>query len=174
MVNYKEYIKALKKCAMEHENDTVPTGNIVVSDLCRDTARLLEGLLESLSDPSVEDCISRKQVLHWLENATDESIENALNNNLDFIPPVTPQVSKDEVVLSNKEYRELIANEYDHGYVKGYQVALEEQGATFNKMRTEIDDLKPNNPNFKGYHEQRVALNKALEVVDKYIEESEG
>ena len=37
------------------------------------------------------DCISRKQVLHWLENATDDSIENALNNNLDFISSITPQ-----------------------------------------------------------------------------------
>lgn len=95
MTDYKEYIRALKKCAMEHENDTTSTGNVIVSDLCRDTAKLLEGLLESLSDPDLaKDCISRKQVLHWLENATDESIENALNNNLDFIPPVTSPTSR--------------------------------------------------------------------------------
>ena len=38
------------------------------------------------------------------------------------------------------------------------------------KIRTEIEELKPNNPNFKGYFEQNVALNKALEIIDKYKE----
>lgn len=36
------------------------------------------------------------------------------------------------------------------------------------KIRDEIEELKPNNPNFKGYFEQNVALNKALEIIDKY------
>ena len=44
MANYQEYINALRKCAKEHENDTTFTGNIIVSDLCRDTATLLEEL----------------------------------------------------------------------------------------------------------------------------------
>lgn len=42
------------------------------------------------------------------------------------------------------------------------------------KIRSEIEELKPNNPNFKGYFEQNVALNKVLEVIDKYKSESEG
>lgn len=33
------------------------------------------------------------------------------------------------------------------------------------KAIEEIEDLKPNNPGFKGYHQQRVALNKALEIL---------
>jgi len=44
IVAYQEYINALRKCAKEHENDRTPTGHIIVSDLCRDTAILLENL----------------------------------------------------------------------------------------------------------------------------------
>ena len=38
-----------------------------------------------------EDCISRKSVVEWLERCTDDSIEHAIDSNLDFIPSVTPQ-----------------------------------------------------------------------------------
>lgn len=42
--DYKKYINALRKCAKEHDNDRTFTGHIIVSDLCRDTANLLEKL----------------------------------------------------------------------------------------------------------------------------------
>jgi len=42
MVEYQKYINALRKCAKEHENDRTSTGHIIVSDLCKDTANLLE------------------------------------------------------------------------------------------------------------------------------------
>lgn len=44
MIDYKKYINTLRKCAKEHENDGTLTGHIIVSDLCRDTANLLEAL----------------------------------------------------------------------------------------------------------------------------------
>ena len=44
MTDYQKYINALRKCANEHENDKTFTGHIIVSDLCRDTANLLEEL----------------------------------------------------------------------------------------------------------------------------------
>ena len=44
MTDYKKYINALRKCAKEHDNDRIFTGHIIVSDLCRDTANLLEEL----------------------------------------------------------------------------------------------------------------------------------
>ena len=44
MTDYKKYINALRKCAKEHDNDRTFTGHIIVSDLCRDTANLLEAL----------------------------------------------------------------------------------------------------------------------------------
>lgn len=42
MKDYRKYINALRKCAKEHENDRLFTGHVIVSDLCRDTANLLE------------------------------------------------------------------------------------------------------------------------------------
>ena len=44
MADYQKYIYALRKCANEHEFDWTPTGHIIVSDLCNDTANLLEEL----------------------------------------------------------------------------------------------------------------------------------
>lgn len=44
MTNYKPYINALRQCAKEHENDITPFAHIRVSDLCKDTANLLEEL----------------------------------------------------------------------------------------------------------------------------------
>lgn len=37
-------LEALRKCAKEHENDVVCTGNVKVSSLCRDVADYLEQL----------------------------------------------------------------------------------------------------------------------------------
>lgn len=56
MTDYTKYINALRKCANEHENDITFTGHIIVSDLCRDTANLLEALDQEPCD----DAISRK------------------------------------------------------------------------------------------------------------------
>ena len=44
MIDYQKYINALRKCTKEHENDITSTGHVIVSDLCRDTANLLEAL----------------------------------------------------------------------------------------------------------------------------------
>ena len=44
MIDKQLYINALRKCAKEHDNDRTSTGHIRVSDLCRDTANLLEAL----------------------------------------------------------------------------------------------------------------------------------
>lgn len=47
-----------------------------------------------------------------------------------------------------------------------------DKNKVLDKIRAEIEELKPNNPNFKGYFEHNVALNKVLEVIDKYKAES--
>lgn len=44
MDDYRKYIDALRKCAKEHVEDFTATGCIRVSDLCNDTADLLESL----------------------------------------------------------------------------------------------------------------------------------
>ena len=59
MSDYREYINALRKCAKEHEKDFTGTGCIRVSDLCNDTA----GLLESLETEAIP--------IGWLENVRD-------------------------------------------------------------------------------------------------------
>ena len=48
MIDYHKYINALRKCAREHDNDRTSMGHIIVSDLCRDTANLLEELEREL------------------------------------------------------------------------------------------------------------------------------
>ena len=37
-----------------------------------------------------KDCIRRSDVVAWLENCTDDSIEHAIDSNLEFIPPAYP------------------------------------------------------------------------------------
>lgn len=54
MGKYRKYISALIKCAIEHEDDRTFTGQIIVSDLCRDTADLLEKI-EKDQEPIVEN-----------------------------------------------------------------------------------------------------------------------
>lgn len=60
MTDYQKYINALRKCAKEHENDRTPTGQIIVSDLCKDTANLLEELEQESNIQEIlkliEDC----------------------------------------------------------------------------------------------------------------------
>ena len=46
MKDYQRYINALRKCAKEHKNDKTPFAHVRVSDLCRDTANLLEEVEE--------------------------------------------------------------------------------------------------------------------------------
>lgn len=59
--------------------------------------------------------------------------------------------------------------------MKKMQMYTKEEVITMlDKIRAEIEELKPNNQNFKGYFEQNVALNKVLEILDKYKAESEG
>jgi len=63
MTDYKNHINALRKCAKEHENDRTSFGHIIVSDLCGDTANLLESLEQeptAKEDLVVGDCISKE------------------------------------------------------------------------------------------------------------------
>lgn len=63
MTDYRKYINALRKCAKEHENDITSIGHIIVADLCRDTANLLEELEQ---DPNTG---------HWIEEFNDSEGE---------------------------------------------------------------------------------------------------
>jgi len=50
MAEYKSYINALRQCAKEHENDNIPFANIRTTDLCNDTADLLERLENGINN----------------------------------------------------------------------------------------------------------------------------
>ena len=71
MTDYRRYINALRKCAKEHENDRTSTGHIIVSDLCKDTANLLE----ALEQEPVLDKI-RAEVMSLTDGCTHELIRN--------------------------------------------------------------------------------------------------
>lgn len=89
MKDYRKYINALRKCAKEHENDRVFTGHIIVFDLCRDTASLLETMEKEHKWISVTEDVPPKgtvclwcnkqgnvnQIEHWKEDANDIGCE---------------------------------------------------------------------------------------------------
>ena len=75
MTDYRKYINALRKCAKEHENDDTLTGHIIVSDLCHDTANLLESLeQESMCNPASEKLlnVSVDDMLEKLETEIEQ------------------------------------------------------------------------------------------------------
>lgn len=86
--------------------------------------------------------------------------------------PLEQEPRKDEVILTNKEYRELIANEYDNGYCKGYLVALEEQEPILDKIRAEIEELRK--APLISWASSEMIIDTILEILDKYKAESEG
>ena len=85
MTDYRKYINALRKCAKEHENDRTSTGHIIVSDLCKDTANLLEEveqepntgywITEDMFDGDVAYRCSECNELFWIESGTPKDNE---------------------------------------------------------------------------------------------------
>ena len=71
MTDYQQYINALRKCAKEHENDRAFTGHIIVSDLCTDTANLLEELEQepkTVTVKQLEDMYDSYEKSLWREH----------------------------------------------------------------------------------------------------------
>lgn len=56
--------------------------------------------IRALKQGHCEDAVSRKTVVKWLETASDESIEDAIDSNLGFIPSVT--ITKKDIVEQEK------------------------------------------------------------------------
>lgn len=46
--------------------------------------------IKALEQKPCEDAVSRNQVVEWLQRASDDSIQHAIDSNLEFMPPVTP------------------------------------------------------------------------------------
>lgn len=72
MTEYQKYINALRKCAKEHATDRTFTGHIIVSDLCKDTANLLEELeQETILDKiraEIEEKYGDYDICEWFED----------------------------------------------------------------------------------------------------------
>lgn len=80
---------------------------------------------------------------------------------------------EDEIILTKEEYGQLLSNEFDNGYAKGYREALE-QDSVLDKIKAEISDFEEElfhrpNTDYSDY----AAVRHCLEIIDKYKAESE-
>jgi len=73
---------------------------------------------------------------------------------------------EDEVILTKKEYGELVSSEFDNGYTKGYTEALE-QNDVLNKIKAEIEQIEING-HIRDVECFRAGINAALNVINKY------
>ena len=85
MTDYQRYINALKKCAKEHENDRTSTGHIIVSDLCRDTANLLETLEQKPKTNWVEVDVNMYACSKCSHVLTINTLDNSISE-MNFCP----------------------------------------------------------------------------------------
>jgi hypothetical protein len=125
-----------------------------------------------------EDAISRQAVLDGLASiakvkAKSDAQKSLMGRVMFFVeqlPPVTPQEPrKNEVILTEEEYGELVSSEFDNGYAKGYTEALE-QNDVLDKIRERVELEKLGYPPSAGYYR---AIMKVLQIIDKYKSESE-
>ena len=65
MEDFGKYIYALRKCAEEHQNDSTSTFCIRVSDLCNDTANMLERLKKD------ESMRHKEKLFSYLDGVAD-------------------------------------------------------------------------------------------------------
>lgn len=86
MEEYRKYILALRKCAIEHDNDETPFTHIVVSDLCRDTAKLLERLEQKHTLDK-----KRKEILEY---ADDLDVAKEIDDILDIAKGICDKFDK--------------------------------------------------------------------------------
>lgn len=79
---------------------------------------------EILNTPKIVDFMIDKSVMvdskMKLHNRLDELCKLA-------IKALEQEPRKDEVILTKKEYGELVSSEFDNGYAKGYREALEQE-----------------------------------------------
>lgn len=68
-----------------------------------------------------------------------------------------------------KTVREVEFNKYDVAILSENRMWL----SKIKQVKEEIEDLKPNNFNFKWYNGETIAINNVLEILDKLINKSE-
>ena len=107
-MDYQKYINALRQCAKEHEYDRTPTGDIIVSYLCRDVADLLEALEQKSC--SSEDCVSREFMYKLgatciaTRDKNDKLIALGTIENLPPVTPIQPILDKIETEIAQMDF----------------------------------------------------------------------
>ena len=71
------------------------------NDMDKTTIDACKCAVELLRQEPCEDVISRARVVDWLHNCTDDSIEHAIDSNLEFIPSVTPKPKMGRWIFPN-------------------------------------------------------------------------
>lgn len=145
MTDYKKYINALRKCAKEHEKDVTFTGHINVSDLCKDTAELLETL-------------ERESSYNSLNSLVESKLKNPKAKTFDILHFVA-----DNAGLSTFEAIE-----------KAYNMGVSEQESILDKIRAEIEQVRLHKAQFLT-NDNKVCIDsqEVLNILDKYKAESE-
>lgn len=90
IVDYKKYICALRQCASEHDSDPIFTGEINTTDLCRETADLLESLEREYAEGMVSKSVDHPdyysdgkiEVIDFIE---DKKLDFCLGNAVKYI-----------------------------------------------------------------------------------------
>lgn len=80
---------------------------------------------------------------------------------------------EDEIILTKEEYGQLLSNEFENGYAKGYREALE-QDSILDQIRAEIEEQVLESLSDGGddwFAAEKV--NECLEIIDKYKAGSE-
>ena len=67
-------------------------------------------------------------------------------------------------------YNPQVLSNYIKDYFNGRASIIEE----LEKIKAKIEELKPNNPNFKNFIGETRAINNVLEVIDEHISELKG
>ena len=103
--DYMKYIRALRQCAKEHENDRTSTFKIRVADLCNDTADLLETqiVLQVLLEAKDEAVVTEVEVsLHGPVFATRKEQRQVCETLDSLLTPILPFLDKDVASRVNR------------------------------------------------------------------------
>lgn len=78
---------------------------------------------------------------------------------------------EDEIILTKEEYGQLLSNEFDNGYAKGYREALEQEDSILDKIRADIENMEIVYDKSPNYEDDRTDEEKAVDWfnMDKFL-----
>lgn len=92
-----EELKNIVRCVFHFYDENADDSNWAhMNEACGEVIKILE------QEPC-EDAVSRSEVVEWLRRASDDSIQHAIDSNLEFIPPVTPKLPECKDAVSRIE-----------------------------------------------------------------------